>query len=385
MRYFVGLVLAAALAAMGCSETAGAGGSAGDGGQGGVGGSAGVAGAGGDGGSAQNDPELEAFLDDYVYARMTNDDPGLAVALIGPGEVVELEKSYGMADVEQAIPIDSHTIFDLASVSKQFTATAIMMLYEEGMVSPDDLVADSFPEGRPEWASMTVHHLLTHQSGLSDFRNDEIVGQSRGWHNSDVLEYLLETPLEFPPGDRYEYSNSGFVMLAILLERETGEPFEDFVREHILQPLHMNDSQLSENTPPDVPNLARAYILGAPYDYSAHVMGSTNQFSSLADMIKWDLAIRRGTLLSRDTAALMFTNHVAYAGACYGYGWVICEHPDGGDYQGHNGREFAFRTLIEREPDSGVTVIMLSNGSYEWTYEIGPSLRAFYKSESGTQ
>lgn len=364
----------------GCSDEAtaagGSGGSGdtrGDGGSGGVGGDGG---AGGVGGSGQNNAELEAFLDDYVYARITDDDPGVAVALIGPGEVVEVEKSYGMADVEQAMPIDSHTVFDLASVSKQFTATAIMMLHEEEIVSPEDLVADTFPEAPPEWASMTVHHLLTHQSGLSDFRNDEIAGVSRGWDNSDVLAYVLETPLEFPPGDRYEYSNSGFVMLAILLERETGEQFEDFVREHIFDPLQMNDSRLSENTPPEVPNLAKAYIVSVPYEYSAHVMGSTNQFSSLADMIKWDLAIRRGSLLSPDTAALMFTNHVAHAGGCYGYGWVIC---NGGMYQGHNGREYAFRTLIEREPASDVTVIMLSNGSYEEWYDIGPALRGFYR------
>ncbi len=383
MRYLLHLVFALALAAMGCSETSGTGGTAGEvgaGGDGGVGGDVGAAGVGGEGGSAQNNPELEAFLDDYVYERMTDDDPGVAVALIGPGEVAEVAKSYGMADVEQAMPIDSHTIFDLASLSKQFTAASIMLLYEEGVVSPDDLVADAFPEGPPEWASMTVHHLLTHQSGLSDFRNDEIVGVSRGWHNDDVLEYLLETPLEFPPGDRYEYSNSGFVMLAILLERATGEPFEDFVREHIFEPLGMNDSQLSENTPPDVPNLAQAYILGAPYEYSAHVMGSTHQFSSLADMIKWELALRNGTLLSPDSAALMFTSHVVYAGDCgYGYGWVICNYADG-VYQGHNGSDFAYRTLIEREPESDVTIIMLSNGSYnEWVYALGPALRDFYR------
>jgi len=241
-----------ALPVGGCSDettatggTGGAGDTGGDGGSGGVGGDGG---AGGVGGSSQNNLELAAFLDDYVYERITDGDPGVAVALIGPGEVVEVEKSYGMADVEQAIPIDSHTVFDLASVSKQFTATAIMMLHEEEIVSPEDLVADTFPEAPPEWASMTVHHLLTHQSGLSDFRNDEPPGVSRGWDNSDVLAYLLETPLEFPPGDRYEYSNSGFVMLAILLERETGEQFEDFVREHIFDPLEMNDSRLSDNT-----------------------------------------------------------------------------------------------------------------------------------------
>jgi len=376
MRYVFGFICVLALGVMGCSEAAGTGGSAGDGGAGGLGG---AGGAGGQGGSGQNNLELEAFLDAYVYERMADDDPGVAVALIGPGGVVEVEKSYGMADVEQAMPVDSHTIFDLASVSKQFTAAVIMVLYEDGMVSPDDLVADAFPEGPPEWASMTVHHLLTHQSGLSDFRNDEIVAVSRGWDNDDVLEYLLETPLEFPPGDRYEYSNSGFVMLAILLERAAGEPFEELVRDHIFEPLGMDDSQLSENTPPDVANLARAYILGAPYEYSAHVMGSTNQFSSLADMIKWELALRSGTLLSPDTAALMFTRHITYAGDCgYGYGWVICNYADG-VYQGHNGREFAFRTLIEREPELDVTVIMLSNGSYEWAYELGPAVRGFYR------
>ena len=372
MRYLVGLVCALGLGVtplVGCGDN--------NGGGGGSGGSA------GSGGAASG---LEMFLDDYVYQRMTDDEPGVTVALVGPGGAVELEKSYGMADVDNAIPIDSHTIFDLASVSKQFTATAIMILYEEGTVSPEDLVSDTFPEAPPEWASMTVHHLLTHQSGLPDFWNDQIVGESRGWTNDDVLEYLLETPLEFLPGEQFEYSNSGFVMLAILLERVTGEQFEDFVREHIFEPLGMNDSWLSDNSPPDVPNLAQVYILGAPYEYSTHSMGHSEQFSSLDDMIKWDLGIRRGTLLSPDTAALMFTWYVDTPDATddcgFGYGWWICNLADGGVLQAHNGRAYAFRTEIEREPRSGLTVIMLSNASYDWVYEIGPALREFYRGGS---
>jgi len=379
MRFLFRFICVLALGVMGCSETSGAGGAAGDGGQGGVAGSPGVGGAGGDGGSAQNNPELEAFLDDYVYERMTDDDPGVAVALIGPGGVVELEKTYGMANVEESVRIDSHTLFDLASVSKQFTATAVMILYEEAVLSLEDLVVDVFPEAPAEWAPMTVHHLLTHQSGLPDFWNDQIVAVSRGWTNEEILAYLLETSLDFPPGDQFKYTNSGFVMLALLLERATGERFEDFIQERVFEPLAMGDSVVSEGAPPDLPNLAHAYILGAAFEYTTNAMGHSDQFSSLDDMIQWELGVRDATLLSPDTLSLMFTKHIEAAdpGCGFGYGWVICDRGLG-VFQNHDGRAFAFRTFIEREPAEGLTVIMLSNGSYEWAYQIGPALRTFY-------
>jgi len=321
--------------------------------------------------------ELEQFLDEYISER-TVDESGVAVALIGPGGI-ELEKGYGMANIEEADPVGSDTVFNLASVSKQFTAAAIMVLYEEGKVDPGDRVTETFPEAPAEWESMTVHHLLTHQSGLSGI-------SSRGLNNDEVLTRLLEAPLDFAPGDDFQYTNSSYVVLAILIERVTGEPFEDFLRERIFEPIGMRDSVVTEDAPPDVPNLAQPYLMGVTYEYSESMMGASNQYSTLADMIQWELSIRNASLLSPDTLALVFTRHVEIPeerrisdneDCGYGYGWFICT-VEADLLQHHGGRGLAFRTFIDRVPAENLTVIMLSNGSHEWTYDIGPALWEFY-------
>jgi len=183
MRHLFGFICVLALGVMplvGCSDS---GGTSGSGGTGAVGGAR------GDGGA-----ELEEFLDDYIDQQVKVDDTGIVVALVGPGGLVELERAYGMANLEESVPMTSETVFNLASVSKQFTATAIMMLYEEGLVAPEDSVSQTFPEAPAEWAGMTLHHLLAHQSGLPDFANDQPLGAIEGWSNDDVLTYLLETP-----------------------------------------------------------------------------------------------------------------------------------------------------------------------------------------------
>ena len=380
MRWFMGLLLALALAVVGCSETAGSGGSGGSGGLGGEGGSVGL------GGTPSRTAELEEFLDGHIEGQARVDEAGIAVALLGPGGVVELERTYGMANIEDSIPMTSDTVFELASVSKPFTATAIMVLYEEGQLAPEDQVSSSFPEAPPGWASMTVHHLLTHQSGLPDYISEQPPGTVEGWDNDDVLDYLLATPLQFPPGDGFDYSNSGYVMLAILVERITGESFPDFLSERVLEPLGMLDTFVPAESPPNIPAMARSYLLGSPREYSARTYGAAQVHSTLADLIRWELGIRDASVLSADTLALMATVHVevpaagevSYLDDCgYGYGWAICDSFVG-PLQQHGGRWGGFRNVVDRHMTEGLTTIMLSNGSYDWAFQIGPELLELY-------
>jgi CubicO group peptidase (beta-lactamase class C family) len=369
----IGLVCVLALGVMplvGCSDSEGAGASAGDGGSGGAGGVGGTTTA-----------ELEEFLDDYIDQQVKIDDTGIAVALVRADGRVELERTYGMANIEESVRMSPDTVSYLASVAKQFTATAIMLLYEDGLVDPEDLVTQTFPEVPPEWAGMTVHHLLTHQSGLASYVPPD------GATNDDMLAHVIETPLSFPPGSEFEYSNPGYTLLAMLVERVTGEPFPDFVRERVFVPLGMSDTLVPTVSPPDVPNLARGYLLGEPQAYPSLLYGQGGQYSTLTDMVRWELGLRSATILSRDTLALMFTPHVEipedrqvaphYDDCDYGYGWFICDSKVG-SLQHHGGRGYGFRTAVDRHPSEGLTTIMLSNGSYEWTYEIGASLMEFY-------
>ncbi len=327
------------------------------------------------GGGDQTAELLEEYVDAYVGERIGPGDPGIAVSVVGPRGVV-FEKSYGMANVEESIPIGLDTPFNLASVSKQFTAMAVMILYEEGELTPDDLISDVFPEALPEWSTITVHHLLTHQSGFSDYVNDQPISASFGWTNEDVLAYLIDTPLEFAPGDRFEYSNSGYVMLALLVERVAEQPFETFIHERIFDPLGMESSLVTEEDPPDLPNRALSYTeTGVPHAFVKGTMGHSRIQSTIEDLKRWEAELRDITLVSSETLDLIFTRHVARPdltfGDChYGYGWILCDVEGWPPEQEHTGRSLGFRTAIMRIPSEDLAILMLSNGSFDWAYEL---------------
>ncbi len=334
-----------------------------------------LVGCGGDG--DQTAELLEEFLDDYLAERVEPDGPGVAVAVVGPAGVV-FEKAYGMANLEESIPIGLDTPFDLASVSKQFTAMAVMILYEEGKLPTQDLISDVFPEALPEWSTITVHHLLTHQSGFPDYINDQGFWAPFGWVNEDVLAYLIDTPLEFAPGDRWEYSNSGYVMLALLVERVAEQPFEAFIHERIFDPLGMASSLLTEEDPPDLPNRALTYRAdGEPHAYVLGTTGSGRIYSTIDDLKLWEAGLRDATLVSRDTLDLMFTRYVSsslsatFSFDCsYGYGWEICDNDGWPAAQVHGGRGLGELTGIMRLPEEDVAFIMLSNGGFDWAWEM---------------
>ena len=322
--------------------------------------------------------DLERFADDYVAERLQPDGPGLAVALVGP-EGVMFEKSYGMANIAESLPISADTPFNLASVTKQFTATAVMILYEEGELRPEDLVADYFPEAPAAWREegMTVQHLLTHQSGIPDFLNDTSGG---GWTNDEVLAWALVVPPEFSPGERYEYSNTGYTLLAVLVERISEQSFPSFLQERIFAPLGMVSSSVPDDWPTDIPNEAESYIQGVQYEFPRRAMGEGTNHSSLRDLERWELSMREPTLVLPETLALMITPHAnwPYDPDCgYGYGWVICDRAGEPLNVYHDGVSSGYRTLITRAPGEDVTVIMLSNGTFDWAASMAHGLWRF--------
>ena len=280
MRYLVGSVCVLALGVLACGETSGS--------------------------ARPSAAEIEQFVDDYVADRLVSGGPGLAVAVMGPDGVV-FEKVYGTANLEAELPVASDTPFELASASKQFNATAVMILYEDGLVHPDDLVADYFPEAPPEWRQlgMTVHHPLTHQSGIHNLNSWD-----SGWSNLQTLAYAIYTPLDFTPGARYTYSNTGYVLLALLVERVSGQTFEDFLQEQIFQPLAMAQSSVPRAQPPDIPGRARSCREGELFELPLLTVGSRGQYSSLDDLETWELALRNPTVVSAETQELMFTGYV---------------------------------------------------------------------------
>jgi CubicO group peptidase (beta-lactamase class C family) len=339
--------------------------------------------------------ELEQFVDDFVWEHLLygEDGPGLAIAVMGPNGVL-FEKSYGMANVVGSVPYGPHSASNIGSVSKPFTATAVMLLYEDGLLQPEDSIADIFPEAPDTWRDITIHHLLTHTAGFYKDYQGDYGGPLAYPTNDDVLDWLVQvqSPLRFEPGVRMSYSNVGYMLLALAVERVSGQSFESFMEDRIFSRVPMENSLVPTNLPwpPEFENQAFGYreLLQLPI---RRVNGSTGQYSSLQDLIQFELALRNNTVVSADTLELMYTPHVvAYdlpeltdaimPGCYYGYGWYVCDRPTEPPNIWHSGRQDGFFTSFGRFPDAGLTVLMVSNGTYEWVWDLIPALDALYLS-----
>ncbi len=310
---------------------------------------------------------FEEYVDAYVAERMEPDEAGIAIAVMGPRGVI-FEKAYGMANIAKSLPMTLDTPTELASLSKQFTAMAIMILYEDGKLELDDRVSVFVPEAPPAWDAITIHHLLTHQSGVP---NDNPVGLDR----EEFLAWAMEQPLEFTPGTGFTYSNPGYAVLAVVVDRVAGQPFESFVSDQIFVPLGMEDSSIPGESVLDLPNRALSYLQGSlPFDVGLPNAGWAGQLSSMTDLKRWELELRRETLLSPESFDLIFTRHAQrdfeWGDCAYGYGWNICDVEGWPNYQDHTGELLGYHSMTIRLPEDELAIMMVSNGDYEWAYEL---------------
>lgn len=314
-------------------------------------------------------------IDTEVGQFVRPDGPGVAVAVMRSGGVV-FEKGYGMADLAAPLPVGRDTRFYLASVAKQITSMAVMLLYEEGLVEFDDEIISVFPEGPESWNPITLHHLLTHQSGIAEYLE---LPATAYWTNEDVLAHAVEQDLEFTPGERYEYSNTGYVLLAMLVERISGLPFQTFVQERIFTPLDMNQSVVADPSRPTIPLRAVGYWPdGDLHDYPLLTMGDGGIFSSLSDMEIWIAGLRSSELVAPETLDLAFTSH---EGRGYGYGWFV-GHSNGMKRLDHAGALVGYATYVSMIPDADLALVVLSNGTFrDQVPELAARILYFYLRE----
>lgn len=301
---------------------------------------------------------------DAIMRSYSGDAPGASVLVLRNG-VPLLHKAYGMADRERKIAATPATNYRLASVTKQFTAAAILLLVEEGRISPDDSVRRWLPSLPASADSITVRHLLTHSSGLIDYEDvmpSDFSGQLR---DADVLR-LLETQEKtyFQPGSGYRYSNSGYALLALMVERASGQSFADFLRLRIFQPLGMANTLAFVDGGPAIADRAYGYSESAAgwvrtdQSTTSAVLGDGGIYSSIDDLAKWDAALYDDRLLGDPSRKLMFMPHVTtdQPDIRYGFGWRIT-----GETLWHSGESIGFRNVIVRYPQRRLTVIVLSN------------------------
>lgn len=316
----------------------------------------------------QTEPPLSpSEQTDALFTPFTEGvQPGAAVMVIRDGEIVH-RAGYGYADLERQVPIGHDTAFRLASVSKQFTAMAIMLLVEEGKLDYADPVSRYLP-ALAAYEGVTVRHLLTHTGGLPEYY--DVIDTSGGMPSNDDALALLATmgSTVLTPGERFEYSNPGYDMLASPVEAVSGRSFADFMRERIFGPLGMHGSVVHDHTRPQVPNRAIGYAPGGDgyvlddQDPLNGIVGSGGVYTTLDDLYRWDQALYRDVLVGRDTLEEAFTPMRLNDGETtdYGFGWRLDEH-DGHRRVRHGGSWVGFRTHIARCPDERFTVVILSN------------------------
>jgi CubicO group peptidase (beta-lactamase class C family) len=307
------------------------------------------------------------------------DIPGAAVAVLKDGRPL-FERGYGVTDLKTLHKIDARTNFRLASVSKQFTAMAIMLLVHDGKLSYDQRLTDVFADFPEYGKGIRIRNLLNHTSGLRDYEdlmpaaNPNLPIEQQQINDAGVLELLKrQTSTRFPPGSKWEYSNSGYVLLGLVVEKASGISFPEFLHDRIFVPLHMSHTVAYVRGKNQVAERAFGHTFenGAwkqtDQSTTSATLGDGGVYSSLEDLARWDRALRNNTLLSRMEIEPALTP-VTVPGvigpdnspAQYGFGWFL------NPYKGHRrmwhyGETMGFRTTIQRFVDDRLTIIILCN------------------------
>ncbi len=329
---------------------------------------------------------VTAKVDDYVKAEMQRQRiPGLSLAVVKDGQIV-LAKGYGLANVELQVPAKPETIFQSGSMGKQFTATAVMMLIEEGKLSLDDKISKYFTDAPASWQNITVRHLLTHTAGTTDYPRD--FDFRLDYTEDELLKRAEAIPLAFQPGEKWSYSNLGYVMLGILIHKVSGKFYGDFLQERVFHPLGMTTARIISEAD-IVPNRAAGYRLVKGelknQDWVSPSLNTTADgalYLTVYDMAKWDAALYTEKLLKRSSLQQMWTPVKLNSGKTqdYGFGWGfsavnghhIIEH--GGAWQG-------FKSHIARYVDDKLTVVVFANLAQATPGRIAHGIAAIYNPE----
>jgi CubicO group peptidase (beta-lactamase class C family) len=307
-------------------------------------------------------------VDDFVRSQMERQKiPGLALAVCRDGRLVKAQ-GYGLANVEHQVPVKPETIFQSGSLGKQFTATAVMMLVEAGKLALDDPITRYFDAAPAGWRDITVRHLLTHTSGIKDWEGEKDIDYRRDYSEEQLAKVAMGLPPDFRPGTQWSYSNTGYVLLGILIHKVSGQFYGDFLHDRVFEPLGMTTARVI-NEADIVPNRAAGYQLVEDklknQDWVAPSVNTTadgSLYLTVLDLAKWDAGLRADRLLGPGGLQQMWTPVRLANGSSYpyGFGWGIDEQrgrrliEHGGSWQG-------FRAAINRYVESGLTVIALAN------------------------
>lgn len=315
-------------------------------------------------------PSNEALkkFDDTVQAYLKkNNIPGALVGIASKGELIA-QRSYGLANVEHRVPVSDSTVFEIGSISKQFVVVATMQLVEEGTLDLDDTIHTYLPGLPGEWLGVTIRQLMTHTSGIPDYEEIRTYDVYRfRLTPEDVIRIAQSRPMDFAPGTGWQYSNTGYFLLSMIVERVDGKPLGDVLGTRIFKPLGMNQTRMTD--PEDIiPHRASGYwvdrngaLINRNPTETSSTLGAGGILSSLHDMIKWDFSLYGDALISNESKAEMWTPVKLPDGRTinYGYGWEVYSE-NGRSIIGHSGMVAGFVADYARFPEweAGVFVFL---------------------------
>ncbi len=307
-------------------------------------------------------PDPLAEIDSFL-ANLTEKGVFSGAVLLAKDGIILFNKGYGMADKKQKFSITPQTRFLIASITKQFTAAAILMLQNKGALDVQDFLCNYIKNCPEEWKSITIHHLLTHTSGISDTLVYSYINTTNLMTPAEFVDWAKRKPLAYKPGEKFDYSGAGYNLLGVIIESVSGKTYGTFLKENIFDPLGMS----STGYDPQLVDLAVGYqnynlgMKAIPENLSLF-FASGGLYSTVADLHKWDQALYTEKLLPENLLDEMFKIQVVPGENLegYGYGWVINPF---NDHQSvfHNGNAAGFTAEIRRFPDDKETYILLSN------------------------
>jgi CubicO group peptidase (beta-lactamase class C family) len=325
---------------------------------------------------------MKAKLDNYIKSYVDLDLFRGAVLVAKDGKIL-LCKAYGMANVELDVPNKIDTKFRLGSITKQFTAMAIMQLKEKGFLDLQDPLSKYIPD-YPNGDKITIHHLLSQTSGIPEIFSIE--GVSKKTVKTHTLEKLIsrfkDKPLDFNPGEKFAYSNSNYMLLTYIIEKVSGKKYETFLKENIFEPLNMKDTGYDDYNR-IIKNRASGYSLyngeleNADYVDMSFPSGAGALYSTVKDLYLWDQALYTDKLVSQESIKKIFTPYIDSSNSIpkteYGYGWFIQSSPHG-KLVSHGGQINGFSAFISRYIENKVCIIILSNFAYTSVWQISENL-----------
>jgi CubicO group peptidase (beta-lactamase class C family) len=315
-------------------------------------------------------------IDQYIAAEMKRQHiPGLALGIYSRVDIVRVQ-GYGLANVELNVPVKPESIFQSGSVGKQFTATAIMMLVEEGKVHLDDSITKYFDRAPAAWKPVKVKNLLSHTSGIAEYESGPLIKPGAPFYlrldltEDEMFDRVAALPMDFQPGEKWRYTNTNYLLLGMLIRKVTGQFYGDFLAERIFKPLGMSATRIISEAD-IVPNRTSGYewVKGElkNQEWVSPTFNSTADgalYFNVLDLAKWDAALYTEKLIKKTSLDQMWTpfplNDEKPNPANYGFAWSI-DQINGHRAIQHSGAWQGFTTYIVRYVDDGLTVVVLTN------------------------